>query len=265
MQCTHTNSNSTESSGSVVGGLNTTATATTSTPTPRPTGEFGIPANGNTNTVNDAWAYNGTSLASLTFSTTSDTSGTNYVVFYQHSNGDLRQAVYNNSQWHPSAYITDDALPGTPLSSFWKGDDFQLHIFYYDRNKVLQELRGKHGSDTWLNGTLGQLSVESSEASSLTMIYNGACQAAGNAWLIYHTGSNDEARAIYWNEDTDTWSERETFSDVKPGAGFSGHSDVGVWRYYYVGSQNSQLTELVCPDCCSNSSSEGWRPGKQPE
>lgn len=120
-------------------------------------------------TVNDAWAYNGTGIFALSFNPTTAVSGTNYVVFYQHSNGDLRQVAYNYSQWHDSEYITDDARPGSPITAYWSGDEFNYNLFYADKNNVLQERRGQHGSSTWVNGTLGQLSVIVSDPSDISV------------------------------------------------------------------------------------------------
>jgi hypothetical protein len=201
-------------------------------------------------------------MSALTFSTTDDSSGTNYLLFYQHSNGELRKAVYNNSKWQESEFVTKDAIPGTPLAAFWKGANFDLILFYFDQNKVIQELRGNYARGGWVNGTLGLLSISTDELSSMTVAFVGPCQGSGTAWLVYHTGSNNQSRVVYWNEVTDTWTLREGFSDVKPGAGFYSHSDIGVWRYYYVSAETSQLEESVCPDCCANTTSAGWVRGR---
>lgn len=162
-------------------------------------------------TMNDAWANNGTDMASFTFSTTEDTSSANYVVFFQPSNGELRKTVYNNSQWHSSEFITNDALPGTPIAAYWRGDDFLFHLFYLDKNSILQELQGKHASNTWLNGTLDELSATGSASSSLTAQFPGVCQGVGTAWLTYHTGSANEARILHLRGDSDSWSLRDVF------------------------------------------------------
>jgi hypothetical protein len=203
-------------------------------------------------------------MASFTYSTMEDSSGRNYVVFFQHSSGELRKTVFNNSQWQSSEFITDDALPGTPIAAYWRGYDkeFLFHLFYLDKTSVLQELRGKHASNSWLNGTLGQISAMTSASSSLTVQFPGSCQGVGTAWLTYHTGLANEAHILNHNRDSDSWTLGDVVSDVKPGAGFSGHYDVGVWRFYYVSNQNSQLKERICPDCCMNSSSAGWRAGE---
>ncbi|KAF7506120.1 hypothetical protein GJ744_012271 [Endocarpon pusillum] len=233
----------------------------------RPTA-FNVPGNSDgvpgQSTVNDAWAFNGTSLASFTFPTTEDTASTNYYVFFQHSNGELRKVVYNNSRWQVSEFITNDALLGTPIAAYWRGVDqgvHLIHLFYLDKNSVLQELRGKHASNSWVNGTLGQLSATSSASLGLTAQFAGACQGVGTAWLTYHIGSGNEARALFHNMDLDTWSVRDIFSDVKAGAAFLAYYDIGVWRFFYVSSENSQLQERICVDCCMNATSAGWRTG----
>jgi hypothetical protein len=51
-------------------------------------------------------------------------------------------------------------------------------------------------------------------------------------------------------------------SNVDTYAGFAGHALNGVWRYWYVDKSTSELKERVCPDCCGNSTSEGWRDGE---
>ena len=173
--------------------------------------------------------------------------------------------MFNNSAWQESEFITNNAFLGTPITSYWKGDDFQLYIYYYDKNFVLQELRGSHASSTWLNGTLGQLRLTTSRESqppALSVIYTGPCQGVETAWLVQNNGVEDQGIFVKWNGDSDTWTTQSVFNDVKPGTGFSGHSDVGVWRFYYVSNQTTQLEEQVCPDCCSNATSLGFNAGK---
>lgn len=123
--------------------------------------------------------------------------------------------------WHESEFVTKDAFPGTPLAAFYKGDKLDLTLFYFDRNKVVQELRAKYARGDWVNGTLGQLSIATDELSSLTVAFVGPCQGLGTAWLVYNTGSNNQARVVYWNEVTDTWTLREGFLTLSPGQGSS--------------------------------------------
>jgi hypothetical protein len=236
------------------------STAATSS-TPSSTNFIGPGSGGNQSpsTVNNDWAYNGTSLASITFSTTADTTGTNYVVFFQHSNGDIRMTVWNNSIWHDSEFVTDDAMPGTPISVYWKGDNFAFDLFYLDKNSVVQEIRGSQSSSTWLNGTLGQLRLVA-EPSALSVIYVGGCNGVDTAWIVYQTEVANVARIVYWRGDIDTWSTGDGHTDVKSGAGFSAHADLDMWRLYYISSQDSQLEELICPNCCS-SSTPSWKQG----
>ncbi|KAJ5760244.1 hypothetical protein N7520_007400 [Penicillium odoratum] len=249
--------------GGVVGSRNRNAPsqssshATSTTKATSPTSTSGASTN---NTVNDAWAYNGTGIFALSFNPTSAVSGTNYVVFYQHSNGDLRQVAYNYSQWHDSEYITDDARPGSPITAYWSGDNFNYNIFYADKNNVLQERRGRHGSSSWVNGTLGQLSVTASDPSDISVVFFGTCDVGLiAAWLLYNPAGSEELAVLYWNADTDTWTHEEKVSNVDTYAGFAGHALNGVWRYWYVDKLTSELKERVCPDCCGNSTSEGWR------
>ncbi|KAK2875960.1 hypothetical protein FQN49_001481 [Arthroderma sp. PD_2] len=211
-------------------------------------------------TVDAAWAYNGTAISSLTYSPArdQDSTGTNYVVFYQHSNGELRRSTWNNSQWHDSKFVTNDAHSGTPLSSYWagEGDDIRFNLFYVDKNKVLQELRGGHSSNDWINGTLGELGIVVDPQSAVSVQFVGRCRDVDTAWLVYHTGKENEARVVYWNAKTDRWSARETIGDVSATAGSSGEVNDGAWRYYYVSKQTQQLNVMICPDCCSNPSTE---------
>lgn len=238
-----------------------TSTASGSSPTIfSPPGSTGSPS---PSTVNNAWAMNGTSLFAFTFSTTKDTTGTNYILFYQHSNGDIRQAIHNNSQWNPSEFITHDAHPRTGLAAFWLGT-FEYTLFYVDKNNILQEIRGSQGSNTWLNGTLGQLSIQVADASdALSVVYVGSCFNVNTAWLIFSPANSTEqnqAQIVYWNGNTDTWSLGDPMADVNPSAGFVAHENLDMWRYYYVSKSNSQLKELICPNCCS-SSSPSWTNG----
>ncbi|KAF7717413.1 Fungal fucose-specific lectin family protein [Penicillium ucsense] len=225
-----------------------------STPTSNTTG----PVNSN---LNKDWTYNGTDIMALTYNTMGgDTDGQNYVVFYQNSNLDIRQVVYNNSHWLPSQFITNEARPGSPLSAYWGGNDIRLNLFYVDKNNVLQETRGRQGSSTWVNGTLGLLGVVVPDPGDISVIFVGSCAINTSGWLLYTAGSGDQIGLLYWDASTDTWSHKDTISDVRPHAGFAAHADIGVWRYWYIQQSTSQLKEFVCPDCCSNKSSAGWRP-----
>ncbi|KAF3484071.1 uncharacterized protein GIQ15_03395 [Arthroderma uncinatum] len=206
-------------------------------------------------TVDDSWAYNGTAISSLTYSPVrdQDSVGTNYVVFYQHSNWEIRRSTWNNSQWHDSSFVTRDAHPGTPLSSYWEGegDDIRLNLVYVDKNRVLQEIRGSHSGNDWINGTLGELSLVVDPQSAISVQYVGGCRDVNTAWLIYHAGKNNEARVLYWNARTDRWLAGETIEDVSATAGSSGQASDGTWRYYYVSKKTQQLNVVICPDCCS--------------
>lgn len=199
----------------------------------------------------------GTSMAAINFPASSSTGAPGYINFFQHSNGELRMTAFNNSQWQSSQFVTADAHQGTPISAYTRGNTSQISMFYFDKNKVLQELRSQDGS-TWTNGTIGTLVQISNAPSDLTAQYVGVCQGSGLAWLVFHTGLRNEARLLYWNANTDTWTASGAFPDVKQGSGFTGNNDAKMWRFYYTNSHNSQIAEEVCPDCCNNPGTKGW-------
>ncbi|KAM5479489.1 hypothetical protein MaudMau93_007867 [Microsporum audouinii] len=246
----------------VVVGLRNSKGASSSTFPSNPTGSEspGSYSDPPYNLVDEAWAYNGTAISSLTYSPArdQDSAATNYIVFYQHSNGELRRSTWNNSQWHDSQFITNDARPRTPLSSYWRGegDGISFNLFYVDKNKVLQEIRGSHSSNDWINGTLGELGIAVDPQSAISVQFVGKCRGVDTAWLVYHTGKDNEARVVYWNAQTDRWSAKETIGDVSATAGFSGEANDGHWRFYYVSKRTQQLNVMVCPDCCSNTSTK---------
>jgi Fungal fucose-specific lectin len=127
--------------------------------------------------VDDAAAFNGTSISAITYSPTNEPTDQNYVVFYQHSNGDIRKVIYNELQWHDSEFVTNDARSGSGLTAVWfSSDPILIYLYYIDKNNVLQERRGQHASDTWVNGALGLKSlVAASNYSDVLAQYAGTC------------------------------------------------------------------------------------------
>lgn len=117
-----------------------------------------------------------------------DTTSENYLLFYQHSNGDIRRLTYNQSEWHPSEFVTSDARVGTGLSVIQFGAvPTQIYMYYIDRLGYLQELRGTHGSNEWINGTLGTRHFKTVDTySALSANYLGDCGARGNIGWVYY-------------------------------------------------------------------------------
>ena len=243
---------SSPSTGSTSGDGNGTA------PAPNSNGG-GVP----TRISNPAFALNGTAIASLTYSAASDGNPTqqNYVVFYQHSNGDIRKLVYNESAWHPSAFVISGARIGTGLSAFFLGPGPLIYLYYVDKTGYLQELRGQHASDVWVNGTLGAASIQvSSSSAALSSGYAGPCTDRGAlAWIFYE--STDGVREARWSGDDDTWVKKDniTFPQLTSGAGLALMVDGGAWRLYGI-TTRLEIQEYVCSQCCQNASNT-WQPG----
>lgn len=206
---------------------------------------------------NDAAAYNGTSLSALTYSLTGQQSEQNYVVFYQHSNGAVRKLVFNESHWHPSEHVTNDARLGTGLASVTLGPS--IYLYYIDKNHLLQELRGSHGSTTWVNGTLGLAHFQASaEYPHLDGNYGGECPTGGRG-SVYFQPDNGPVQEVVRNQDSDSWHAGSTFTSTKRGSDFMSVLEPRVWRFYAITDQ-LQLQEYVCNDCCGNSNAS-WQQG----
>jgi len=208
---------------------------------------------------NDAAAYNGTSLSALTYSPTGQPTEQNYVVFYQHSNGDVRKLIYNESHWHPSELVTKEARLGTGFASVYLGSAPSIYLYYIDKKNLLQELRGSHGSNTWVNGTLGLAHFKVSAAyPHLDGNYAGGCSTGGRGSVYFQTDNGPVQEAV-WNQDTDSWNAGLTFTGTKRGSDFLTVLEPHVWRFYAITDQ-LQLQEYVCNDCCANSSAS-WQQG----
>lgn len=137
-------------------------------------------------------ALNGTAMATLAYDAAekygADTTSENYLLFYQHSNGDIRKLVFNQSEWHNSELVTSDARIGTGLSVVQFGAvPTQIYMYYIDRLGYLQELRGTHGSNDWKNGTLGAMHFKAVDTySTLSASYIGKCGDRGNIGWVYY-------------------------------------------------------------------------------
>lgn len=117
-----------------------------------------------------------------------DTTSENYLLFYQHSNGDIRKLVFNQSEWHNSELVTSDARIGTGLSVVQFGAvPTQIYVYYIDKLGYLQELRSTHGSNEWMNGTLGTMHFKAVDTySALSANYVGDCGERGNIGWVYY-------------------------------------------------------------------------------
>ncbi|KAL9119431.1 MAG: hypothetical protein Q9187_004020 [Circinaria calcarea] len=227
-------------------------------PAPSSGGAGGVPK-----ASNPAFALNGTTITSLTYSAASDRNPTqqNYVVFYQYSNGDIRKVVYNESAWHPSTFVTSGARIGTGLSAFYLGTGPLIYLYYVDETGYLQELRGQHASDVWINGTLGAATIQvSSSSSALSSAYVGPCTARGGlGWIFYE--STDGVQEARWSADDDTWSKQNNnlFPELASSADLALMVDGGAWRVYGI-TKNLEVQEYVCSQCCQNASNT-WQSG----
>ena len=206
--------------------------------------------------------YNGTSFAATAYPHGTDQTQI-YVLFYQHTNGDIEKAVYNGS-WQKPTYVTNDARLGTGLASAWTtpaaGANERLWIYYIDKDDKLQELRGTHGNDTWIRGTLGNPGFEAASTySALSMEFLGGCGTAINAFLCYQT-ADGTVRQVLWNEQEDSWLAGPNFTDVKPRSDFVTHDRNSAWRVFMM-NRDSQVIQYDCFNCCE---SVDWKQGTIP-
>ena len=175
-----------------------------------------------------------------------DTSAENYLLFYQHSNGDIRKLVYNQSEWHSSDFVTNDARLGTGLSVVQFGPvPTLIYVYYIDKEGYLQELRGTHGSNDWTPGTLGEGRFKAVDTySALSANYIGSCTDRGEiqgniGWVYYESvrfthwtprswatlqdltlPQEDGIQEALWEHDEDQWSKGNLFPDHAPGSDF---------------------------------------------
>ena len=215
-----------------------------------------------------AFALNGTALASVSYDAANkynaDTSQENYVLFYQHSSGDIRKIVWNQTTWYPSEFVTSNARMGTGLSAVSFGaPPAQIYLYYIDKTGILQELRGAHASDTWTNGTLGTAGFKATASySSLSAKYQGRCGKRGNmGWVHYQTDAG--VQEALWDHDQDSWSNGTLFKDIQPGSDFVSTieaSTIRAWRMFGI-NKNLQLQEYVCNTPCADATNP-WLQGK---
>lgn len=60
-------------------------------------------------------------------------------------------------------------------------------MYYIDKLGYLQELRGTHGSNEWINGTLGTRHFKTVDTySAISANYVGNCGARGNIGWVYY-------------------------------------------------------------------------------
>ncbi|MCJ1374536.1 hypothetical protein MMC20_005768 [Loxospora ochrophaea] len=250
----------------VVGGV-LGSRAKSSSPAPSSTASASVPlptSSGSDQPANNATAHNGTAISVVGYVPTSDATDSvpqNYIVFYQHSNGEIRKLAYNSSQWYDSELVVRDARLGTGLASTWLGQTQELYVYYIDKNDVLQEIRGKHASNSWTNGTLGQASiVASSGYSDVAADYIGVCGNSNMSYVIYHSGNGGEAQVALWTQTNDSWSRGASTFDVAPQKSFSALLQDDVWRFYGTVNSANQLSEYACGDCCNSPDLSDYQP-----
>ncbi len=214
-----------------------------------------------------AYAQNGTAFASVAYDaagkTNADTSQENYVLFYQHSSGDIRKIVWNQTTWYPSEFVTNSARIGTGLSAVSFGAPPTLiYLYCTDRDGILQELRGAHASNEWNNGTLGTAGFKVNSYSALSAKYQGKCGKRGNiGWVLYQ--SDVGIQEALWDHDQDSWSNQVLFKDIQPGSDLVStikSSAITAWRLFGI-KKNLQLQEYVCNTPCTNASNP-WVQGE---
>lgn len=232
-------------------------------------GLSGIISNGGGSSIGvPAYALNGTALAGIAYDAAgknnADTSQENYVLFYQHSSGDIRKTVWNQTTWYPSELVTNSARTGTGLSAVSFGAPPTLiYIYYIDKNGILQELRGTHASNTWINGTLGTAGFKATNSySALSAKYQGRCGKRGNiGWVHYQSDAG--IQEALWDHDQDSWSNGTLFKDIQPGSDLvstTESSAITAWRLFGI-KKNLQMQEYVCNTPCTNASNP-WVQGE---
>ena len=215
-----------------------------------------------------AYAQNDTAFASVAYDAAgknnADTSKQNYVLFYQHSSGDIRKMVWNQTTWYPSEFVTNSARIGTGLSAVSFGAPPTLiYLYYTDRDGILQELRGAHASNEWNNGTLGTAGFKVTNShSALSAKYQGKCGKRGNiGWVLYQSDAG--IQEALWDHDQDSWSNQVLFKDIQPGSDLVStieSSATTAWRLFGI-KKNLQLQEYLCNTACTNASNP-WVQGE---
>ena len=237
-------------------------TATSTLPSPSPRSSASASANATRSRPSSPQstsirkAYNGTSLATVSFPHSEEQ---NYLLFYQQANGDIRKIVYNESHWHGSTHVTDDARLGTGLAVSWTGGDpdEMIWLYYIDKAHRLQALEGHHASDNWTQGSLGSFGFEASaEFSALSMEFVGGCDNGINAWLCYQT-SDGTVRQVWWNRATDSWRAGPDFPNIKPGSQFVTYNRSDHWRVFMM-DEESRVVHYYCETCCKD---VNWKQG----
>lgn len=212
---------------------------------------------------NPAFALNGASLATLTYSPASDRDPIqqNYVIFYQHPSGDIRKIVYNQSTWYPSELVARGAGSGTGLAAIMMPS--AICMYYVDSSGYLQERRGHHGSSDWFNGALNDARIRVAPYSSLAAVYAGSCTERDGFGFIYFTAPDHKIHQATWAQDEDLWVDKGSSSDfpnMRPDADYMAGTDRGTFRMFGI-TQDLQIQEYVCPQCCQNPSAT-WQRGK---
>lgn len=160
--------------------------------------------------------------------------------------------VYNGSGWHQSSYVTNDARPRTGLSTAWsKGDpNEEIYLYYIDKDDIVQELRGYHGSDHWTQGTLGTNQLRTAATySTVATEYAGAC-ATGNNLFMYYQTSDGIVQEVLWDEALDSWTLGHKHEGVNPGSDFATDLRDNIWRLYAVNT-SSTVVQYECINCCT--------------
>lgn len=160
--------------------------------------------------------------------------------------------IYNGSGWHKSSYVTNNARSRTGLSTTWGGEkpNERIYLYYIDKDDVLQELRGYHGSDEWTEGTLGAFQIRTAAPySAVAAEFAGDCATDNNAFLYYQTPKGT-LQEVLWNKALDSWTLGHEHEGVNLGSDFVTDLGDNIWRLYAVNT-SSMVVQYECFNCCT--------------
>ena len=161
-------------------------------------------------------ALNGSAISTIEAGTVDKS----YHLFYQHYDGLVKHLTSPNPEegnWG-SRNIIFNARSRTPLANAvtTDGSVSTIHLFYLDKNMMLQEKLYSNTSQEWQDGSLGGYKIPISNSSMIALDTNSfsfAKQEDVGAIELFYTSNDSSLHQLQWTFGNGLWNDSYTLSD----------------------------------------------------
>ena len=164
----------------------------------------------------DSGALNGSAISTIVAGTVDGS----YHLFYQHFDGEVKHLTSPNPEegdWG-SRNIISNALSRTPLANAVTSDGSvsTVHLFYLDKNMILQEKLYSNTSREWKDGSLGGYKIPIPNSSIIALDANSFSFAEhGDLGYIelFYTSNDSSLHQLQWTFGNGLWNDSYTIGE----------------------------------------------------